>query len=193
MRRMRIPCHGFTILYDFMLTCTDELFQRWRTGTHFVFHTLKRTPTNVGNLVCMDEYVGEHRVKFQAVVNHLVPNQEILWQLRKCGVLWPVWLRLQLTGTPAGVHIVHTLLEQDFPGLAVFSMGCCGATCLQSSSSKWQPMQMLSLRNYETSFVNQKWQSGKHARRAFHRLRRFQRHLHGPGASLRSNPVTGKG
>lgn len=109
MRRMRIPCHGFTILYDFMLTCTDELFQRWRTGTHFVFHTLKRTPTNVGNLVCMDEYVGEHRVKFQAVVNHLVPNQEILWQLRKCGVLWPVWLRLQLTGTPAGVHIVHTL------------------------------------------------------------------------------------
>lgn len=109
MRRMRIPCHGFTILYDFMLTCTDELFQRWRTGTHFVFHTLKRTPTNVGNLVCMDEYVGVYRVKFQAVVKYLVPNQEILWQLRKCGVLWPVWLRLQLTGTPAGVHIVHTL------------------------------------------------------------------------------------
>ena len=81
-------------VYEFMLTCTDEQYQHWWPGTHFVFHTLKRTPTNVGNLVCMDEYVGEYRVKFQAVVKRLVPNQEILWHLRKFGVMWPAWLRL---------------------------------------------------------------------------------------------------
>ena len=74
-----------------------------------MFHTLKRTPTNVGNLVCMDEYFGAYRVKFQAVVKHLVPNQEILWQLRKFGVMWAAWLRLQLIDTARGMYIVHTV------------------------------------------------------------------------------------
>lgn len=173
-----------------MLTCTDEQYQHWWPGTHFVFHTLKRTSTNVGNLVCMDEYVGEYRVKFQAVVKRLVPNQEILWQMQKFCVLWPAWLRLQLTDTPAGLHIVHTL-SAGFHGVGSVLDGL--------------------LRGYLSATFKQPMAA--HANAEFTKLRDFLRELemavsqtheacslpasaiaetmYGTGASLLSNPVGG--
>jgi len=51
-------------IYDFLLNCTDEQYQHLWPGTHLAWHTLKRTLSKVGNLVYMDEYVGDFRLKF---------------------------------------------------------------------------------------------------------------------------------
>lgn len=96
-------------VYDFLLNCTDTQYQRWWPETHLVFHTLKRTPTNIGNLVYMDEYVGDFRLKFHGTVKKMVPNGSILWQMRKFGVVLPAWLSLNLSDTASGVKIIHRL------------------------------------------------------------------------------------
>jgi hypothetical protein len=96
-------------IYDFLLNCTDEQYQQWWPGTHLVFHTIKRTPTDVGNLVYMDEYVGDFRLKVHGIVKQLVPHREIVWQMREFGVLWPAWISLKLSNTASGVNIIHTV------------------------------------------------------------------------------------
>jgi hypothetical protein len=96
-------------IYDFLLTCDDERYQRWWPGTHLAFHTLKRTPSNVGNQVYMDEYVGEFHLRFHAVVKDLVPSRRILWQLKALGLLLPAWVSITLMNIADGVRIIHTV------------------------------------------------------------------------------------
>jgi hypothetical protein len=50
-------------LLDFMLNCTDQRYQAWWPGTHLAFHTVKRRPGDIGNVIYMDEYVGQRRLK----------------------------------------------------------------------------------------------------------------------------------
>jgi uncharacterized protein YndB with AHSA1/START domain len=96
-------------IYDFLLACDDEQYQRWWPGTHLAFHTIKRTPSNVGNRVYMDEYVGEFHVRFHAVVKELVPNRRIIWQLKALGLLLPAWVSIAVVETANGVKIIHTV------------------------------------------------------------------------------------
>ena len=106
-------------VYDFLLTCTDTQYQRWWPGTHLAFHTLKRTSTNVGNLLYMDEYVGDFRLKFHGIVREAIPHQTIIWQMRKFGVVLPAWLSLNLSDTATGVTIIHTV-SAGFHGIGRF-------------------------------------------------------------------------
>ena len=78
---------------DFMLNCTDEDYQRWWKGTHLAFHTIKRYPDHLGNLVCFDEYVGERRLKFRGVITENIPGKKLVWQMKKI-VRLPGWLAL---------------------------------------------------------------------------------------------------
>ncbi len=55
-------------LYDFMLNCKDDDYRNWWPGTHLAFHTTRRFPNNLGNLVYFDEYVGSRRLKFEGIV-----------------------------------------------------------------------------------------------------------------------------
>jgi hypothetical protein len=96
-------------IYDFLLTCDDERYRRWWPGTHLAFHTLKRTPGNVGNLVYMDEYVGEFHLRFHAVVKDLIPNRRIVWQLKALGLRFPAWISIAVMDTANGVAIIHTV------------------------------------------------------------------------------------
>lgn len=96
-------------IYCFLLNCDDDQYQRWWPGTHLAFHTIKRTPTNVGNLVYMDEYVGEFRLRFHAVVKDLVPDHKIVWQIRALGIQLPARVKLTLSQTPNGVTLTHTV------------------------------------------------------------------------------------
>lgn len=78
-------------------------------------HTLKRCPNNVGNIVYMDEFIGDYRVKTTGVVVEAIGGKKLVWQLKK-GVRLPVQLFLELDDDGAGVLITHTL-RVGFEGL----------------------------------------------------------------------------
>ncbi len=93
---------------DFMLNCTDVDYRNWWPGTHLAFHTIKRFPGDLGNLVYFDEYVGRRRLKFEGVVMKSIPGKEIVWQMKKI-VRLPVWLVLEFDDSDEGVVITHTI------------------------------------------------------------------------------------
>lgn len=93
----------------FMLDCSDADYQRWWPGTHLAFHTLKRMPGDLGNLVYFDEYVGKRRLKFNAVVTEVLPGKRIVWQMKKI-VNLPARLTLDFEDSKEGVRIRHSLV-----------------------------------------------------------------------------------
>lgn len=93
---------------DFMLNCTDEAYQRWWEGTHLAFHTVKRYPNNLGNIVYFDEYIGKRRLCFTGVVTEIIPGKKLVWQMKKI-VRLPGWLELNFEDREGGVNIIHTL------------------------------------------------------------------------------------
>ncbi|MFN8512660.1 MAG: hypothetical protein U0232_03185 [Thermomicrobiales bacterium] len=96
-------------VFDFLLlSCTDEQYRRWWPGTHLQFHTLRRYPQQVGNLVFMDEYIGHRRLRLRAIVVEAVRGERIVWQFR-WGATLPAWLRLDLADDETGVTIRHTV------------------------------------------------------------------------------------
>lgn len=100
---------------DFLLNCTDREYQAWWQGTHLEFHTIKRCPNNVGNLVYMDEFVGNKRIKMTGVVTEMVPGQKIVWQLKKI-IRLPIRLVLELKDDAQGVALTHTI-QAGFNGV----------------------------------------------------------------------------
>ena len=92
----------------FMLNCTDEQYQVWWPGTHFQFHTMKRFPGDIGNLVTMDELVGPYRVKMKGIVTDVVPGKKVVWRMIKFMKL-PAWLSLEFENNSSGVNVTHTL------------------------------------------------------------------------------------
>lgn len=100
---------------DFMLNCTDADYQNWWPGTHLAFHTTRRFPNGLGNLVYFDEYVGRRRLKFEGVVVKSIPGKEIVWQMKKV-VRWPAWLALEFEDSDEGVVIAHTI-KAGFGGI----------------------------------------------------------------------------
>ncbi|HEY6684673.1 MAG TPA: hypothetical protein VI094_00540 [Propionibacteriaceae bacterium] len=100
---------------DFLLDCTDNRYRHWWLGTHLELHALSRRRGHVGDIVLMDEYVGTHRVRMQAVVVHVVPDKKVVWQLGK-GVRLPVWLALELADRDGGVDLRH-IVTAGFRGV----------------------------------------------------------------------------
>ena len=95
-------------IIDFMLNCTDADYEAWWSGTHLAFHTIRRYPGAIGNVVFFDEYVGKYRLKFKGWVTEIIPNKKIVWQMLK-GVKLPAWLVLEFDDQPGCVRVVHTL------------------------------------------------------------------------------------
>jgi hypothetical protein len=91
-----------------MLNCTDEDYQGWWEGKHLAFHTTRRYPGDLGNLVYFDEYVGRHRLRLRGRVVKIVPGKEIVWQMIKV-VRLPAWLCLEFQDSDEGVRITHTI------------------------------------------------------------------------------------
>ncbi len=92
----------------FLLNCTDRQYQAWWQGTHLQFHTIKRTPNDIGNIVYMDELVGKKRVKMMAIVTEVVPGRKVVWQMKKI-IRLPVWLSIDLADDAEGVTLTHTI------------------------------------------------------------------------------------
>lgn len=102
-------------IYDFMLNCTDADYQKWWKGTHLIFHTVKKCPGDLGNLVYCDEFVGTYRVKGHAVITKLVPYSEMVYQIKRI-VKIPAWFTMQFEDLDDGINIVH-IVEAGFHGI----------------------------------------------------------------------------
>jgi hypothetical protein len=127
--RTKLHVDGLTAkqVYDFLLSATDREYQEWWPGIHLQFHTLKRCPNDVGNIVYMDEFIGSRRVKMTGVVVEAIPGKKLVWQLKK-GLKLPARLSLELNDDETGVFIIHTI-RIGFDGLGnaldrVFGIYC---------------------------------------------------------------------
>jgi hypothetical protein len=97
------------------VSCNDELYQRWWPGTHLSFHTITKSPNNVGNVVFMDEFVGDRRIATKATVREIVDGRRIVWQMRKVASL-QVFLILELEDMDDGVRLKYTI-KAGFSGI----------------------------------------------------------------------------
>jgi hypothetical protein len=102
-------------IYNFMLNCTDADYQRWWKGTHLSCHTVKQYPSNIGNVIYVDEYVGKYRLKGHAVITRLVPNSEMVYQIKKI-VRLPARFTMKFEDGKDGLNIVH-IVEAGFHGI----------------------------------------------------------------------------
>lgn len=93
---------------DFMINCSDAMYQQWWPGTHIAFHKLTDYPSQVGNIVYFDEYIGKTRLQFKGVVKQYLEGGEICWQMKK-GVKLPAWLSLNLEDHNNGIKLTHKL------------------------------------------------------------------------------------
>jgi hypothetical protein len=114
----RISVTGITgrEIVDFLINATDREYQAWWPGTHLHFHTVKKTPTTIGNIVYMDEFVGKRRIKMQGVVTEVAAGKRITWQLKKI-IRLPIWLTVGFDDNEAGVAITHTI-RAGFAGIS---------------------------------------------------------------------------
>ena len=93
---------------DFLLHCTDRAYQNWWPGTHLVWHTKRQSPDHIGNVIFFDEYVGNRRLKMDAVVTQCIPGKGIIWQMKKFMRL-PAWLEIRFEDNEEGTILTHTL------------------------------------------------------------------------------------
>lgn len=95
-------------VFDFLVNADDHEYQAWWPGVHLQLHTLKRFASNIGNIVFMEEYIGEYRVKSTSVLVEAIPSRRLVWQSRK-GIRLPVRLSLEMDDDQTGVTITHTI------------------------------------------------------------------------------------
>ena len=95
-------------IWDFLLTCTDEDYQRWWPGTHMQLHTLRQGTDQVGDVMYMDEYIGAQRLRMTGAVVEAKPGKKIVWKVTR-PVPLPVTLTLELADRDRGVMVRHTI------------------------------------------------------------------------------------
>lgn len=99
----------------FLRHCDDVSYQRWWPGTHLQLHILQHRPNELGDLVTMDEWIGNRRVRMKGVMTEVIPGKKLVWQLEAL-VRQPVWLVLDFEDDASGVTITHTI-RAGFEGI----------------------------------------------------------------------------
>ena len=66
---MHVPRMRSSAVIHFMLTVTDEQYNAWWPGTHFRMHSLN-DKTGLGQLICMDELVGDRHLQMKCIAEH---------------------------------------------------------------------------------------------------------------------------
>ena len=106
--RVYVTVIGGNEITRFLLNPTDAQYQKWWPGTHIGFHVTRHCPNHVGDMVYMDEFVGDRRVKMTAIVIEAKQTRRITWQFKKL-IRLPVKLTLELEEDKDGVAITHTI------------------------------------------------------------------------------------
>lgn len=106
----RIGVDGITgkQIFDFLADPNDRAYQEWWPGVHLQLHPVERHEGHVGDVIYMDEYIGERRVRMTGIVLEAVRGEKLVWQLKKV-IKLPVRLSLELTDLDGGVQIAHTV------------------------------------------------------------------------------------
>ena len=95
-------------IFDFLANPDDDSYRAWWPGTHFELHAIERAEDHVGDVLYMDEFVGERRLRGHAVVTEAIPGKRLVWQFKK-GIKLPAWLDLEFSDYEGGVAISHTV------------------------------------------------------------------------------------
>lgn len=95
-------------IFDFLTDPNDLAYREWWPGVHLQLHLLERHVDHVGDVVYMDEYVGERRLRLRAVVREAIPGKKLVWQFKKV-VRLPARLTLEFADSDGGVQITHTI------------------------------------------------------------------------------------
>lgn len=107
-------------LFEFLLNATDREFQTWWPGVHLRYQTLKRFPNYIGNVMYLDQYIGDYRVKATEVIVEAVPYKKIVRQVLLFGaVRVPVRIVYDFEDDERGLTITHTI-NAGFSGLGRF-------------------------------------------------------------------------
>lgn len=105
--RVQIEINDISPIYDFLLNCDDNHYQKWWRGVHLSFHTTKEKPGEVGSEIYMDEIVGSKRIRFNAIIVKAEKDKEIVWQMKKI-MLLPAWLTIRFKSKESHVVLIHT-------------------------------------------------------------------------------------
>jgi len=103
---MYVPRMRAARVIDFFLHPRDDLYQSWWPGTHFSMHSVNDS-VGIGQVVYMDELVGDRRIRSSCVVTDLGPER-ITWQFRRL-VRLPCWLAICIVDDGGGATITHTI------------------------------------------------------------------------------------
>lgn len=96
-------------IFDFLANPDDESYRAWWPGTHLQLHIRERgRDDHVGDVIYMDEYVGERRLRMSAIVTEAVPGKKLVWRLKR-GIKLPARLCLELADYEGGVAITHAI------------------------------------------------------------------------------------
>lgn len=101
-------------VFEFLVDPSDRAYQRWWPGVHLQLHPVAHRARGVGDLIYMDEYVGDRRVRMQAIVVEAERPRRLVWQFKKV-IRLPARLVLELSDAEGGVAITHRL-EAGSPG-----------------------------------------------------------------------------
>jgi hypothetical protein len=93
---------------NFMIYCTDLMYQDWWPNVHMAYHTLERYPDHIGNFVYFDEYVGKRRLKSYARLKEYIAGEKLVWQIKSV-IFLPIWITLEFQDTPNGISVSHKL------------------------------------------------------------------------------------
>jgi len=106
-----VPNASAEQFYDFMINPCDKRYSEWWPGEHLQFHIVKHgNADHLGDIVFMDEYLGENRrLTFYAVVVTVKRPSKITWQMKKAGFRLPAYVTLELQDLPTGVQVRHEL------------------------------------------------------------------------------------
>ena len=114
--RLRVDGLSAEEVFDFLTHPSDDTYRAWWPGTHLQLHPTKGRGDRPGDVIHMDEYVGERRLRMGAIVREAVPGRRLVWQMRKVLPL-PARLVLDFTDDGGAVGITHTI-EAGFAGPA---------------------------------------------------------------------------
>jgi hypothetical protein len=97
--------------YDFMINPDSKRYREWWPGEHLEFFIVKPGGKNhLGDLVFMDEFLGgKRRLTFYAQVIRAKEARQIVWQMKKFGLLLPAYVNLELKDSIDGLLVKHEL------------------------------------------------------------------------------------
>ena len=107
--KIRVDGAAASEFFDFIANPDDESYRAWWPGTHLQLHIRERGgDDHLGDVIYMDEYVGERRLRMSAIVTEAVPGRKLVWRFKK-GIKLPGRLYLELDDHDGGVVITHTI------------------------------------------------------------------------------------